>query len=86
MQVMLMNIKEQARSQDRFGGAGPQKVDLLDPKSGLFEPHLLNPPTKTPFLAHFVAKSGPLSRFRGALHPRTLTEPSSSTHFTEPLT
>ena len=62
----------QARSQDRFGGGGaqnPKKVDLLDPKSGLFEPHPLNPPTKTPFLAHFVAKSGPLGRFGGCFAP-----------------
>ena len=48
----------------------PQKVDLLDPKSGLFEPHPLNPPTKNPFLAHFVAESGPFGRFGGgASHP-----------------
>ena len=36
-----------------------QKVDLLDPKSGLFGPQPpppLNPPTKTPFLVHFVAE------------------------------
>ena len=46
----------QARSQDRiWGGAEPPKVDLLDPKSGLSEPHPLNPPTKIPFLAHFLA-------------------------------
>ena len=40
-----------------------QNVDLLNPKSGLFEPYPLNPPTKTPFLAHFVTKSGPFGRF-----------------------
>ena len=38
----------------------PQNVDLLDPKS---EPHPLNPPTNTPFLAHFMTKSGPFGRF-----------------------
>ena len=42
---------------------GPPKVDLLDPKSGLFEPHPLNLPTKTQFLVHFVAKSGPFGMF-----------------------
>ena len=55
----------QARSQDRFwGGAGP-------PKSGLFwtSPPLPYPPTKTPFLAHFVAKSGPFGRFGGCVAP-----------------
>ena len=41
----------------------PQNVDLLNPKSGLFEPHPLNPLTKTPVLAHFVTKSGPFGRF-----------------------
>ena len=38
----------------------PQNVDLLDPKSGLFEPH--PPPLtllqKNPFLVPFVAKAG----------------------------
>ena len=48
---------------DFLGVRDPKKVDLLDPKSGLFEPHPLNPPTKTPFLAHFVAKSAPFGRF-----------------------
>ena len=48
----------------------PPKVDLSDPKSGLFEPHPLNPPTKTSFWAHFVAQSGPFARFGGhPLHP-----------------
>ena len=41
----------------------PQKVNLLDQKSGLFERNPLNPPTKTSFLAHFVAKSGPFAKF-----------------------
>ena len=41
----------------------PQNMDLLYPKSGPFEPHPLNPPTNTPFLAHFVtSKSGPFRR------------------------
>ena len=51
----------QARSQDRFwggGGAGP-------PKSGLLWTSPPYPPTKTPFLAHFVAKSEPFGRFGG---------------------
>ena len=64
----------QARSQDRFwGGAGPPKSGPFGPKKWTF----LNltppyPPTKTPFLAHFVAKSGPFGRF-GGVHrtPRT---------------
>ena len=47
----------------------PPKVDLFDPKGGLFEPHPLNPPSKTPFLVHFVAKSGPFGRFGGVSHP-----------------
>ena len=56
----------QARSQDQFwGGAGLPKSGLLDPKSGLFEPHPLNPPTKTSFLANFVTESGPFGRFGG---------------------
>ena len=35
------------------------KVDLFEPKSGLFEPHPLNPPTKKKktFLTHFVTES-----------------------------
>ena len=54
----------QARSQGRtWGGAEPPKVDFWDLKSGLFEPHPLNPPTKTPFWAHFVAKSRHFARF-----------------------
>ena len=52
-----------------WGGADPKKVDLLDPKSGLFEPHPLNPPTKNPFLAHFVAKVDLLADLGGVLHP-----------------
>ena len=49
------------------GGGGAES-----PKSGLFEPHPLNPHTKTPFLARFVAKSGPFARFGGVRRtPRT---------------
>ena len=45
-------------------------MDLLDPKSGLFfQPHPSYPPTKTPFLAHFVAKSGSFGRFGGCVAP-----------------
>ena len=50
-----------ARS-DFFGGVGPKKVDFLN-----LTP--LNPPTKTPFLVHFVDKSGPFGRLGGASHP-----------------
>ena len=43
----------------------PTNVDLLDPKVDFLNLTLLNPLTdKTPFLAHFVAKSGPFGRFR----------------------
>ena len=35
---------------DRGGGWNPKYVDILDPKSGLFEPHSLNPLTNTHFL------------------------------------
>ena len=54
-----------------FGGVrDPQRVDILDPKSGLFLTSPPYPPTKTPFLAHFVTKSGPFGRFGGgASHP-----------------
>ena len=42
------NIRPIARIE--FGEVrDPPKVDLLDPKSGLFEPHPLNPPTKPQF-------------------------------------
>ena len=44
----------------------PQNVNLLDPKSGLFKPR--PPLTNTPFLAHFVAKSGPFGRFVRVRH------------------
>ena len=46
-----------------LGSAGPPKVDLLDQKVDFLNLTPLNPPTKTPFLAHFVAKSGPFGRF-----------------------
>ena len=37
---LLAHIPNQARSQDRiWGSAEPPKSGLLDPKSGLFEPH-----------------------------------------------
>ena len=57
---------------DFWGVRSPQNVDLLDPKSGLFELHPLNPLTNTPFSAHFVAKSGPFGKLGGvgASHPR----------------
>ena len=49
--ILIIRINcsaNQARSQDQFwGGAELPKVDLLDLKSALLEPHPLNPPTKT---------------------------------------
>ena len=45
------------------GGCRTPQVDILYPKSGLFEPHPFNPPTKTPSLVHLLAKSGPFARF-----------------------
>ena len=45
----------------------PQNVNLLNSKSGLLNP--LNPPTKTPFLAHFATKSGPFGRFGWCVTP-----------------
>ena len=59
-------MSNQARSQDQFWGVrDPQKVDLLGPNSGLSWTSPPYPPTKTAFLAHFVAKSGPFGRFGG---------------------
>ena len=57
-----MENQKQACSQEL---RDPQKVDLLDQKSGLFEPHPPQPfyNTKTPFLAHFLAKSGSFGIF-----------------------
>ena len=47
-----------------FGGLqNPQNVDLLDPKSGLFEPHPLDPLTNNPFLPILWLKVGPFGRF-----------------------
>ena len=50
------------------------RIDLgggvRDPqKGGLFLTSPPYPPTKTQFLAHFVAKSGPFGRLGGASHP-----------------
>ena len=65
----------QARSQDRFfGGCRTPKCETLGPKGELFEPHPPHPLTKTPFLAHFVTKSGPFGRFGGCV-ARTLRTP-----------
>ena len=55
----------QARSQDRFFWWGVRDAQ----KSGPFQLQPLNPPTKTPFLAHLVAKSGPFGRFGGCNPP-----------------
>ena len=60
----------QAHSQDRFGEVqDPQKWTFWTQKVDFFEPHPPYPPTKTPFLAHFVAKSGPFGRFGGCIAP-----------------
>ena len=53
------HIMNQARTQTRFWGCGT-------PESGPFGP---NPPHKTQFLAHFVAKSGPFGRLGGCIAP-----------------
>ena len=50
---------------DGGGGAEPPTVDLLDPKSGLFNLTPLTPIQKSQFLTHFVAKSGPFGRLGG---------------------
>ena len=50
-----------------MGGGGlrnPKYVDILDPKSGLFELHPLTL-LQTPIFAHFVAKSGAFGRGGG---------------------
>ena len=60
----------QARSQDRiWGGAEPpQKWTFWTPKFDFLNLTPFNPPTKTPFLVHFVTKSGPFARWVGS-HP-----------------
>ena len=75
--TMLCSFCEQAHSQDRiWGGAEPPKVDLLDPKSGLFLTSPSQPPYKNPIFGHFVVKSGPFARFGGdTSHPCTPTPP-----------
>ena len=70
-QCFLSRSRPVARIDFGEGVREPQKVDLLDQKSGLFEPHPLNRPTKNAFLAYFVTKSGPFGRWGGASHPRT---------------
>ena len=61
----------QSRPVARIDGGGglrnPKYVDILDPKSGLFELHPLTL-LQTPIFAHFVAKSGAFG-MGGALHP-----------------
>ena len=48
----------------------PKKWTFWTQKVDFFKPHPPCPPTKTLFLAHFVAKSGPFGRFGGgATHP-----------------
>ena len=62
--LLIFEMFNQAHSQDRFwGGARLPKCGPFGPKKCTFWTHPLNPPTKTPFLAHFVTKSGPFSRF-----------------------
>ena len=56
-------------NQDQFvGGAGPSEVDNLYTKSGFHKPHCLNPPTRNPFLTHFVIKGRPLADLGCRLH------------------
>ena len=65
----------QARSQDQFwGGAERPKCGTFGPKKLTFEPHPLNPPLKSLFLAHFVTKSGPFGRF-GVVRPTPAPHP-----------
>ena len=74
--ILIARVRPAARID--FGGGGvqnPQNVDLLDPKSGLFEPHPLNPLTNTLFFAHFVAKSGPFGKFGGVHHTHSPPPP-----------
>ena len=53
-----------------FGGVqDPKKWTFWTQKVDFFEPHPPYPPTKTPFLAHFVAKSGLFGRFGGCVTP-----------------
>ena len=54
---------------DLGGVRNPLKVDLLDPKSELFGTSPPYPPIKTPFLVHFVPKSGPFGKFGGCIAP-----------------
>ena len=52
----------------------PRKWTFRTHKVDFFEPHPLNPPTKTSFLARFVTKSGPFGRWGeggGASHQCT---------------
>ena len=53
-----------------FGGCGtPRKWTFWTQKVDFFKPHPPCPPSKTLFLAHFVAKSGPFGRFGGCVAP-----------------
>ena len=59
---MTKTTNNSAQSQDQFwGGAGPQKSEP-------FEPHPLNPPAKTSFLAHLQLKVDLLADFE-MVHP-----------------
>ena len=52
--------ESQAHSQDQYWkGAGPPKCGPFDPKSGLFEPHLLNPPIESSFWPILQLKEEP---------------------------
>ena len=50
------------------GVRNPKYVDILDPKSGLFELHPLTL-LQTPIFAHFVAKSGAFGMGGGCIAP-----------------
>ena len=59
----------QVCSQDHFFWGGGEGRGTVPPKSGpLWASTTINPLTKTPFLAHFVAESGPFGRFEGVSH------------------
>ena len=59
-----------------FGGVAPPKnVDLLDPKSGLFEPHPLTLLQKPHFWPILWIKVDLLARFGGCIAPRTPPPP-----------
>ena len=74
LQFLTLKICKQTNrpiSRIEWGVQNPPKVDLLDPKSGLFEPHPFNPPTKTPFWSTLWPKVDPFARFGGCITQKT---------------